>query len=262
MHESQPLRRCRCEYPRASCRCRGGRTHHAVFGFHGQELCIHFPVIDKIGNMLDNKRLRRNRVCRHHVHTAEFCSPGMVMKIEPLVAAIRGVRREDPATRVILLGPTGPGFNQAKARELAGHSHLLLICGHYEGVDHRVHFYIDEELSIGDYILTGGEIPALSVADAVTRLLPGVLGGEGATEEESFQAGLLEYPHYTRPRVFEGHEVPPVLLEGDHARIAQWRRQQALARTVRLRPDLLAKAALTKEDREFIKSLAVTPGAG
>ena len=188
--------------------------------------------------------------------------PGMVMKIEPLVAAIRGVRREDPATRVILLGPTGPGFNQAKARELAGHSHLLLICGHYEGVDHRVHFYIDEELSIGDYILTGGEIPALSVADAVTRLLPGVLGGEGATEEESFQAGLLEYPHYTRPRVFEGHEVPPVLLEGDHARIAQWRRQQALARTVRLRPDLLAKAALTKEDREFIKSLAVTPGAG
>ena len=188
--------------------------------------------------------------------------PGMVMKIEPLVAAIRGVRREDPATRVILLGPTGPGFNQAKARELAGHSHLLLICGHYEGVDHRVHFYIDEELSIGDYILTGGEIPALIVADAVTRLLPGVLGGEGATEEESFQAGLLEYPHYTRPRVFEGHEVPPVLLEGDHARIAQWRRQQALARTVRLRPDLLAKAALTKEDREFIKSLAVTPGAG
>ncbi|MGB8990455.1 MAG: tRNA (guanosine(37)-N1)-methyltransferase TrmD [Desulfobaccales bacterium] len=186
--------------------------------------------------------------------------PGMVMKIEPLVAAIRAVRREDPATRVILLGPTGPGFNQAKAQELAEHSHLLLICGHYEGVDHRVHFYIDEELSIGDYILTGGEIPALIVADAVTRLLPGVLGGEGATEEESFQAGLLEYPHYTRPRVFEGHEVPPVLLEGDHARIAQWRRQQALARTVRLRPDLLAKAVLTKEDREFIKSLAATPG--
>jgi tRNA (guanine37-N1)-methyltransferase len=187
--------------------------------------------------------------------------PGMVMKIEPLVAAIRAVRREDPATRVILLGPTGPGFNQAKARELAGHSHLLLICGHYEGVDHRIHFYIDEELSIGDYILTGGEIPALIVADAVTRLRPGVLGGEGATEEESFQAGLLEYPHYTRPRVFEGHEVPPVLLAGDHARIDQWRRQQALARTVRLRPDLLAKAVLSQADQEFIKSLAATPGA-
>ena len=141
--------------------------------------------------------------------------PGMVMKIEPLVAAIRMAKERDPETRVILLGPGGAAFNQAKARALAGKSHLLLICGHYEGVDDRIHFYIDEELSIGDYILTGGEIPALIVADAVTRLLPGVLGGEGATEEESFQDGLLEYPHYTRPRVFEGHEVPQVLLEGD-----------------------------------------------
>jgi tRNA (guanine37-N1)-methyltransferase len=182
--------------------------------------------------------------------------PGMVMKIEPLVAAIRAVRQTDPQTRVILLGPSGPKFDQAKARELATRSHLLLICGHYEGVDARVHFYIDEELSIGDYILTGGEIPALVVVDAVTRLLPGVLGGEGATEEESFQDGLLEYPHYTRPRIFEGHEVPQVLLEGDHQRIARWRRQQALARTVRLRPDLLAQTVLSKEDREFIKSLA------
>jgi tRNA (guanine37-N1)-methyltransferase len=184
--------------------------------------------------------------------------PGMVMKIEPLVAAIRMAKERDPETRVILLGPGGAAFNQAKARELAGLSHLLLICGHYEGVDDRIHFYIDEELSIGDYILTGGEIPALIVADAVTRLLPGVLGGVGATEEESFQEGLLEYPHYTRPRVFEGHEVPQVLLEGDHRRIARWRRQQALARTVTRRPDLLARAVLSKEDREFIKSLAVS----
>jgi tRNA (guanine37-N1)-methyltransferase len=183
--------------------------------------------------------------------------PGMVMKIEPLVAAIRAVKESDPETRVILLGPGGAAFNQAKARELAGKSHLLLICGHYEGVDDRIHFYIDEELSIGDYILTGGEIPALIVADAVTRLLPGVLGGVGATEEESFQEGLLEYPHYTRPRVFEAHEVPQVLLEGDHQRIARWRRQQAMARTVTRRPDLLACAHLSKEDREFIKSLAV-----
>lgn len=182
--------------------------------------------------------------------------PGMVMKIEPLVAAIRMAKDRDPETRVILLGPGGAAFNQAKARELAGKSHLLLICGHYEGVDDRIHFYIDEELSIGDYILTGGEIPALMVADAVTRLLPGVLGGEGATEEESFQDGLLEYPHYTRPRVFEGREVPQVLLEGDHRLIARWRRQQALARTVRRRPDLLARAVLSREDREFIKSLA------
>jgi len=182
--------------------------------------------------------------------------PGMVMKIEPLAAAIRMARQADPGTRVILLGPAGARFNQAKARELADCSHLLLICGHYEGVDDRIHFYIDEELSIGDYILTGGEIPALIVADAVTRLLPGVLGGEGATEEESFQEGLLEYPHYTRPRVFEGREVPQVLLEGDHQRIARWRRRQALARTVTQRPDLLARAVLSKEDREFIKSLA------
>jgi tRNA (guanine37-N1)-methyltransferase len=182
--------------------------------------------------------------------------PGMVMKIEPLVAAIRAARQADPQTRVILMGPGGAVFNQAKARELAGKSHLLLICGHYEGVDDRIHFYIDEELSIGDYILTGGEIPALIVADAVTRLLPGVLGGEGATEEESFQEGLLEYPHYTRPRVFDGQEVPQVLLEGDHQRIARWRRCQALARTVTRRPDLLARAHLSREDREFIKSLA------
>jgi tRNA (guanine37-N1)-methyltransferase len=182
--------------------------------------------------------------------------PGMVLKIEPLVAAIRAARQEDINIRVILLGPSGLRFNQAKAKELVGYKHLLLICGHYEGVDDRVHFYIDEELSIGDYILTGGEIPALVVADAVTRLLAGVLGGEGATEEESFQEGLLEYPHYTRPRVFEGREVPQVLLEGDHQRIAQWRRHQALARTVRRRPDLLAQAVLSKADREFIKSLA------
>jgi tRNA (guanine37-N1)-methyltransferase len=182
--------------------------------------------------------------------------PGMVMKIEPLAAAIREARAADPETRVILMSPTGPVFDQAKARELAGCRRLLLICGHYEGVDDRVHFYIDEELSIGDYILTGGEIPALIVVDAVTRLLPGVLGGDGATEEESFQEGLLEYPHYTRPRVFEGHEVPQVLLEGDHGRIAQWRRRQALARTVRRRPDLLARAVLSREEREFIKSLA------
>jgi tRNA (guanine37-N1)-methyltransferase len=186
--------------------------------------------------------------------------PGMVLKIEPLVKAIRAARAEDPEVRVILLSLGGVLFNQEKARELAGLKHLLLICGHYEGVDERVRFYIDEELSIGDYILTGGEIAALAVADAVIRLLPGVLGGEGAAEEESFHTGLLEYPHYTRPRVFEGQEVPQVLLEGDHRAIARWRRQQALARTAARRPDLLARAALTDEDRETLKSLAKTPG--
>jgi tRNA (guanine37-N1)-methyltransferase len=182
--------------------------------------------------------------------------PGMVMKPEPLVGAIRRVREETPDIRVIMLTPAGRLFDQEKAAKLAQAPGLLLICGHYEGVDERVRHFIDEEISIGDYILTGGEIPALVVVDAVTRLLPGVLGGDGATEEESFQTGLLEYPHYTRPRDFEGLTVPEVLLSGDHARIACWRREQALGRTQAWRPDLLAKAALSPEDRKVLATLA------
>lgn len=181
--------------------------------------------------------------------------PGMVLKIEPLVAAVRELKQEDPEVWVILLSPQGRLFDQEKARELAERPHLALVCGHYEGVDDRLRFFIDEELSIGDYIVTGGEIPALAAMDAVTRLLPGVLGGEGAADEESFQTGLLEYPQYTRPRVFEGHEVPEILLSGDHAAIARWRRQEALKRTARQRPDLLDKAALNPEDRDFLISL-------
>jgi tRNA (guanine37-N1)-methyltransferase len=182
--------------------------------------------------------------------------PGMVLKIEPLVRAIRAARQKDPEVRVILLSPRGLVFTQDQAREMAGWRHLLLICGHYEGVDDRLRFYIDAELSIGDYILTGGEIPALVVVDAVTRLLPGVLGGEGAVEDESFQTGLLEYPHYTRPRDFEGHAVPEILLSGDHQRVARWRRQEALRRTAGQRPDLLEKAALDDQDREFLATLS------
>ena len=181
--------------------------------------------------------------------------PGMVMKPEPLVAAIRRVQEEDPETRVIFLSPAGRLFDQGTAIELAQVPSLLLICGHYEGVDERVRHFIDLELSIGDYVLTGGEIPALVVVDAVTRLIPGVLGGEGATEEESFQTGLLEYPHYTRPRDFEGLMVPEVLLGGDHAKVARWRREQALRRTAVLRPDLLEKAPLSPEDRELLATL-------
>jgi tRNA (guanine37-N1)-methyltransferase len=185
--------------------------------------------------------------------------PGMVMKIEPLVAAIRATRRRNPEVKVILMSPQGPVFTQDQARELAGWSHLMLICGHYEGVDDRINYYIDGMLSIGDYILTGGEIPALTVLDAVTRLLPGVLGGVGAVLDESFQTGLLEYPHYTRPRDFEGHLVPQVLLEGNHRVIEEWRRQQSLRRTFKRRPDLLAKAGLKPSDRKFIETLAATP---
>ncbi len=188
--------------------------------------------------------------------------PGMVMQIAPLVAAIRAARGEDPQVRILLLSPQGPIFTQDRAGELAALPHLLLICGHYEGVDERLKYYIDGMLSIGDYILTGGEIPALAVLDAVTRLLPGVLGGEGAAAEDSFQTGLLEYPHYTRPQDFEGHRVPQVLLEGDHRRIREWRRQQALLRTRACRPDLLAKAPLAPEDLKYIKTLAETPEEG
>ena len=186
--------------------------------------------------------------------------PGMVMKPEPLVTAIRRVREEDPDVRVIFLAPSGKLFDQEMAVELAKAPSLLLICGHYEGVDERVRGFIDAGISIGDFILTGGEIPALVVVDAVTRLIPGVLGGEGATEDESFQTGLLEYPHYTRPRDFEGLTVPEILLSGDHARIARWRRQQALRRTQALRPDLLAKALLSSEDQEFLATLPEATG--
>jgi len=181
--------------------------------------------------------------------------PGMVMKPEPLVSAIRRVRQEDPETKVILLSPAGRLFDQEMAAQLAQSSGLLLVCGHYEGVDERVRHFIGDEISIGDYVLTGGEIPALVIVDTVTRLIPGVLGGEGATAEESFQTGLLEYPHYTRPREFEGFTVPEVLLSGDHARIARWRREQALRRTRELRPELLEKAALSPEDQEFLATL-------
>ncbi|MFZ2089379.1 MAG: tRNA (guanosine(37)-N1)-methyltransferase TrmD [Desulfobaccales bacterium] len=186
--------------------------------------------------------------------------PGMVMKPEPVVEAIRQVRAEDGDTEVVFLSPSGRLFDQETAAGLAQLNRVLLICGHYEGVDERVRHFIDREISIGDYVLTGGEIPALVVVDAVTRLLPGVLGGEGATEEESFQTGLLEYPHYTRPRDFEGLTAPEVLLSGDHARIARWRRQQSLRRTKALRPDLLAKATLSSEDQEFLATLSEETG--
>ncbi|MCL6621723.1 MAG: tRNA (guanosine(37)-N1)-methyltransferase TrmD [Syntrophobacterales bacterium] len=181
--------------------------------------------------------------------------PGMVLKLEPLVAAIRAVRAEDAAVWVVLLSPAGGLLTQKKVRELAARSHLLLVCGHYEGVDDRLAHYVDEELSIGDYVLTGGEPAAVVVADAVVRLLPAVLGCEGSAAEESFQTGLLDHPHYTRPRVFEGHAVPEILLSGDHAAVARWRRQEALRRTLRRRPDLLARAALTPADRDFLARL-------
>ena len=163
---------------------------------------------------------------------------GMVLKPEPLFAAIEAVR--DPAGHVILLTPQGTPLRQPLADELAQRPHLVLVCGHYEGVDERVREHaVDQEISIGDYVLSGGELPALVVLDTVTRLLPGVLGSAESLEEESFRAGVLEYPHYTRPAEFRGWRVPDVLLSGHHAAIAAWRREQALARTRARRPDLL-----------------------
>jgi tRNA (guanine37-N1)-methyltransferase len=178
---------------------------------------------------------------------------GMVLKPEPLFAAVDALRT--PGARVILMDPRGRPFDQRIARELAGEKHVILLAGRYEGVDERVSEHLaDDALSIGDYVLTGGELPALVVADAVVRLLPGVLGGQDAAERESFAGGLLEPPQYTRPEEFRGARVPAVLLSGDHARIARWRRSQALWLTWRTRPDLLAHAELTSDDRALLET--------
>ena len=164
--------------------------------------------------------------------------PGMVMKVEPIVSAVEAIRTKQ--SRVILMSPQGRRFEQSVARALADESHLIFICGHYEGIDERVRLLLQaEELSIGDYVLTNGVLPAAVIVDAVVRLLPGVLGGEGATEEESFSDGLLEYPQYTRPVEYQGLRVPDVLLSGNHAAVDTWRKEQAEARTRERRKDLL-----------------------
>lgn len=165
--------------------------------------------------------------------------PGMVMKPEPLFEAVEAVRRED--SRVILMTPQGRRFDQAVARELLSARHLVFLCGHYEGFDERVRqALVTDELSIGDYVLTNGVLPAAVVIDAVVRLMPGVLGDESSAEDESFAEGLLEYPQYTRPAEYRGMRVPDVLVSGNHAEISAWRRSQALRRTTERRPDLLA----------------------
>ena len=182
---------------------------------------------------------------------------GMVMSALPLSAALDFLAAEaDAAGRArgqrILLSPAGRPFDQAAARRLAQLPALTLIAGRYEGIDERVRELVDEEISLGDFVLNGGEVAALAIIEASARLLPGVLGNQSSLVEESHAAGLLEYPHYTRPRVFRGHEVPAVLLSGDHAQIARYRHQQALLRTRALRPDLFARVTLSTEDRAFL----------
>jgi tRNA (guanine37-N1)-methyltransferase len=181
---------------------------------------------------------------------------GMVMKAGPIFRALEAVERVSDRSRVVLLSPQGETFNQGKAWELSTMEQIILICGRYEGVDERIRAVgVNMELSIGDYILSGGELGAMVVVDTVSRLVPGVLGGERSNLEDSFEDGLLEYPHYTRPRVFRDREVPPVLLSGDHEKIRLWRRTQALKRTLDRRPDLLDKAKLTEEDRRILEEL-------
>jgi tRNA (guanine37-N1)-methyltransferase len=166
--------------------------------------------------------------------------PGMVMKPEPLFAAIESVKTEQ--SRVIYLSPQGPTFTQGKAELLGTLPHLILICGHYEGIDERViETLVDEEISIGDYVLTNGALAASVVIDATVRLLPGVLGGEGSAEADSFSCGIFDHPHYTRPEEFRGMSVPEVLLSGNHAAIAEWRKQRAVEKTKAIRPDLLSE---------------------
>jgi len=176
---------------------------------------------------------------------------GMVLKPEPLFRAVEALR--GPDSRVVLLCPQGPTLVQSTAVRLARLSHLILLCGHYEGVDERVRTHlVDEELSIGDYVLTGGEIPSLVVVDAVVRLVPGVLGDGDATAKDSFAAGRLDHPQYTRPAEFRGLTVPAVLRSGDHARIAAWRGMEAARRTVERRPDLLRARALDDEEQAWL----------
>jgi tRNA (guanine37-N1)-methyltransferase len=183
---------------------------------------------------------------------------GMVMKPEPIFAAVEAVLGAEAAgVPVILLTPQGRRFSQQIARELSHRPRLVLICGRYEGVDERVHRHLaTDEISIGDYVLSGGELPAMVLVEAVTRLLPGALGDPGATFEDSHAEGLLEYPHYTRPAEFRGQAVPEVLLSGHHAEITRWRRRQALRRTWQRRPDLLDEAPLSDEERAYVQELA------
>ncbi len=190
---------------------------------------------------------------------------GMVMKPEPIFRAVENVVDTVAAQnkRTVLMCPGGQPFDQTKARELAGYEQLILICGHYEGIDDRIRQHVvDEAVSIGDYVLTGGELPAMVITDAVARMLPGVLGADDGAEHDSFYNGLLEYPQYTRPREFNGWEVPEILLSGDHAKIETWRRKESLRATLARRPDLLAALALTPLDQKLLQEIKSEQAGG
>ena len=181
---------------------------------------------------------------------------GMVMKPEPICDAVESIERIGNKSLVVLLSPQGETFRQPEAWKLAEVDQVIMICGRYEGIDERVRLTcVDRELSIGDYILNGGEVGAMVIIDSVSRLIPGVLGGERSAAEDSFEEGLLEYPQYTRPRIFRGKEVPEILLSGNHELIRRWRRAESLRKTLKRRPDLLTEAELTDQDKRFMSGL-------
>ena len=219
---------------------------------------------------LINVRVHNIRDYTHDKHHTTDDTPyggggGMVMKPEPVFEAIETVlglnpdpTQPEPASNIpiILLTPQGRVFNQSIAQELSTHPHIILLCGRYEGIDERIREHlVTDEISIGDYVLTGGELPALILIDAIARLLPDVLGDPTGAQDDSHAMGLLEYPHYTRPPEFRGWKTPDILLSGDHAKIDKWRREQALLRTFNKRPDMLEKAELSKQDMKFVESL-------
>lgn len=188
---------------------------------------------------------------------------GMVMKPEPIFEAVESIKGliGEAAVPVILLTPQGRLFSHGIAQELSKEQNLVLVCGHYEGVDERVmRHLVTDEISIGEYVLTGGELAAMVVVDAVVRMLPGALGCQGSVTDESYARGFLEYPQYTRPREYRGWEVPEVLLSGNHQEIARWRREEAIERTLVRRPDLLAKAALSEEERKLVETIKARRG--
>jgi tRNA (guanine37-N1)-methyltransferase len=233
--------------------------------FHGVfSASIVGKALDKGAAMINTVNFRDFSTNKHHTvdDTPYGGGSGMVLKPEPIFAAVESLvgegggssEDETAAPRIILLCPQGERFTQAKALELSQESHLIFICGHYEGYDERIREHlITDEISVGDFVLTGGEIPAMAVIDSVIRLLPGVLGNEESALSDSFSDGLLEYPQYTRPAEFRGWTVPEVLRNGNHREIDEWRRRQSLLRTARRRPDLLQKATLSDKERRWLQ---------
>ena len=200
---------------------------------------------------------------KHHItdDVSYGGGPGMVMKPEPIFEAVRSLVGAPKSPRIILMTPAGRPFSHTLAHELSREDRLIFICGHYEGVDERVREQlVTDEISIGDYVLTGGELPALVVMDAVARLVPGVVGDPDSVAQDSFENGLLDFPHYTRPDTFEAMEIPEVLKSGHHGEIAVWRRQQALKRTVLRRPDLLQNVSLTDADQKYLQDVLAGNG--